>query len=504
MSLTSAAKPIAMPQPTLPSVLMAGTTALATLVLAVGWLGGFDTMVRFGDGFAAMVPSTALGLILLAAGVLSVMRGAPSRTALATGAAIGVAIITVASFALRLTTPANGLDGALFPVTIGNEGTALATTLLTLGGCVCLWRLGGACRRTDRVFEVVASIGFALSLTAGVGYVFGAEALYGHFLFSSMALPTALAFAMLFTAFLLAAGERTWMRYFVGPGAGSATARRMLPVVVIGPLCFVTLRMVDNGHILASLGYSLITVALLALAVTTVAVNAAVENDAERRATAAVKALDQSKREVELLLAEVHHRVKNNLQQIQSIIQIECRAAEGERSVEQLKALSARIRSIGIVHQLLMTSPTIAEIDLKGFVGELLDAIRASHGLNKRGITIDASIAPCTLPLETAVTMGLLVTELVTNSVKHAFPRTASGRILISFEHAGTTARLTVRDDGVGGATGATDAGKGGGKGIGNTLIVGLVHKLGGNITVTTSEGTTSSIVFDLGADHAR
>ena len=265
-----------------------------------------------------------------------------------------------------------------------------------------------------------------------------------------MALPTAVCFALLFLALLASRRSPTWLHHFVGPGAGSATARRMLPILVIGPLCFAILQLSSAGYVIPNLGYAAITILLVFVSTVVVALNASIENEAERRARTLTLSLETSNKEKELLLAELHHRVKNNIQQAISIISMETATVEDREFKDKLRGLSSRIRSIGSVHELLMLSPTVSSIELQEFVARLADFMRLANALEARQIRLVDDVDRVTVPLDTAVTAGLLVAEIVMNSIKHAFPANGGGTIAISMKQKGTDLELIISDDGVG------------------------------------------------------
>jgi PAS domain S-box-containing protein len=157
------------------------------------------------------------------------------------------------------------------------------------------------------------------------------------------------------------------------------------------------------------------------------------------------------------LISEVYHRVKNNLQQIEGLIAIESLALADGASLTALQSVSSRVRAMGAVHQMLIKSKSIANIRADAFLNELCADIARAHAADRRGIAIEVEAEPRDLDIDRALIIGLLVNELATNAVKHAFPEGRSGRVCVRFSGAGAGAALEVADDGVGIPEGAID-----------------------------------------------
>jgi len=219
-------------------------------------------------------------------------------------------------------------------------------------------------------------------------------------------------------------------------------------------------------------------------------VRAELEETVETR-TAALKQRD-------LLLREVYHRVKNNLQVVDAVILMQANRLPDPASRAFLESLRSRIYALGLVHQQLMTSHDLKTFDLAPFLRELSDNLVVAGG--SESIEVEVNAIPLTVDLDFAVPMGLIVTELVTNSFKHAFPE-GRGKVSISVEKnspvSGEDAEdgliVTVSDNGVGtagqdGGTGNAGAGNTG-AGLGRTLIAGLLRQLGGRVIATPDAG---------------
>ena len=162
--------------------------------------------------------------------------------------------------------------------------------------------------------------------------------------------------------------------------------------------------------------------------------------------------LEESLREKEVLLKEIHHRVKNNLQVISSLLQLQAGYLESDETRRVFEESQGRIRSMALVHEKLYQSKDMANIDfgdyLRDLVTGLIGSYRATHA-ERVGIEIDA--ASVQLDVDRAIPCGLVVNELVTNSLKHAFPNGRVGRVRVRLSGGGAVPiKLTVQDDGVG------------------------------------------------------
>ncbi|MBP9231110.1 MAG: PAS domain S-box protein [Phenylobacterium sp.] len=193
----------------------------------------------------------------------------------------------------------------------------------------------------------------------------------------------------------------------------------------------------------------------------------------------------------DLLLREVYHRVKNNLQVVDSLLVMQSRQLSDATAKEALLGLRSRIYALGLVHHQLMGSANLSTFDVAPFLQEL--SANVVEGAADQDIELNVDAIPLEVGLDFAIPLGLLVTELVTNALKHAFPA-GPGTIDVILEHgADGSIALIVADNGVGYA--AVDAlGEVGAAGLGASIIKGLVSQLGGVMSVTASNGTRCEI----------
>jgi len=205
--------------------------------------------------------------------------------------------------------------------------------------------------------------------------------------------------------------------------------------------------------------------------------------------TAANAKLIETLAQRDLLLREVYHRVKNNLQIIDSIVMLQARRLSDPEAKASLQSLRSRLFALGLVHQQLMSSQNLKTFDVSPFLKELSNnIIEASAG---REINLAVRAIPLDVGIDFGIPLGLLVTELVTNCLRHAFPA-GKGNIEVALERRpdGSIA-LVVSDDGVGASEPGPEK-----QGLGTSIISGLVGQLKAIMTVRIANGTRSEISF--------
>ncbi len=206
------------------------------------------------------------------------------------------------------------------------------------------------------------------------------------------------------------------------------------------------------------------------------------------------KHLRDSLQEKDILLKEVHHRVKNNLQIVSSLLNLQSDSIADERSRALMLESQGRIKAMALVHERLYRSGTFMGIGLAEYLADLIDRIRSSHGNGR--VTVEVSSGPVFVNLDTAIPLGLIVNELVTNAFKHAFPGDTEGSVqVMARSSSGYECVLTVADNGRGmisppdGTTGSS---------LGLYLVSILVEQINGRIQVTSDGGTRFEVAFPL------
>ena len=158
-----------------------------------------------------------------------------------------------------------------------------------------------------------------------------------------------------------------------------------------------------------------------------------------------------SLKEKEVLLREIHHRVKNNMQVISSLLRLQSEYIKDKKYIEMLKESQNRIRSMAFIHEKLYQSKDLANIDFNRYIKSLTDDLFRSYGVSTDKIALKMDIESVSLGVDAAIPCGLIINELVSNSLKHAFPGGREGEIKIVLRRTdGKEIELLVSDDGVG------------------------------------------------------
>lgn len=216
-----------------------------------------------------------------------------------------------------------------------------------------------------------------------------------------------------------------------------------------------------------------------------------VELSDRKKAQGQIKA---SLEEKELLLKEVHHRVKNNLQVISSIFSLQSSYIEETRILSILRDSQNRIASMALIHEKLYHSDTLAKIDFDDYIESLTSNLFSCYNISPQKVRLQRQIENVSLNLDTAIPCGLLLNELVSNSLKHAFPADSSGTIFIEFSaQANQQLNLIVRDTGRGLPEGLdfkkTNS-------LGLRLVRALTRQLRGTLDIKNSHGACFQITF--------
>ncbi|GAB4313297.1 MAG: hypothetical protein Kow0019_12670 [Methanobacteriaceae archaeon] len=214
-------------------------------------------------------------------------------------------------------------------------------------------------------------------------------------------------------------------------------------------------------------------------------------NDTDR--WKAAKLIKDSLKEKEMLLGEIHHRVKNNLQIISSLLNLQSIHIKDPYDRELFTESQNRVKSMAIIHEKLYQSQNFTQINLKDYTNSLLKDIMGSYMIDPDQIRFELDADNIELNLETAIPCGLILNELITNSIKHAFPSSTKGKVSIRFREKNGTYQMEVADDGVGLPE---DLDLENPQTLGLELINNLVKQLEGVIELKTDQGTHFIIKF--------
>lgn len=198
-------------------------------------------------------------------------------------------------------------------------------------------------------------------------------------------------------------------------------------------------------------------------------------------------------KEKEILLKEIHHRVKNNLQVISSLLRLA--QEEGKDDVDPFLESQSRIASMALIHENLYGSSDVSFINFPHYVRRLVHEIQRTYRDSLSRVTIKRDIEPIDLDIDAAMNCGLIINELVTNSLKYAFPGDREGEIVISLKERGQEVELMVKDNGVGFVETQKKRGS-----LGLTLVEILSQEqLEGELIISTEEGTSFQVRFKGG-----
>lgn len=199
--------------------------------------------------------------------------------------------------------------------------------------------------------------------------------------------------------------------------------------------------------------------------------------------------LQASLAEKEMLLEEVDHRVRNNLQVIVSLMRLDAGVVQDPEARERLERIIGRVRALGRVHEQSYRFGDFGRIDIARYLEELCAGLAELHG-PAAGVTIDVGAEPLRCDLQTAIPLKLIANELITNSLKHAFPAGREGRIAVTVRRTDDAVELAVADNGVGAR------GPAGPPGFGQRLIDALVHQLDGALRHGPGSGTRVTLAI--------
>ncbi|HMB63995.1 MAG TPA: histidine kinase dimerization/phosphoacceptor domain -containing protein [Eudoraea sp.] len=205
------------------------------------------------------------------------------------------------------------------------------------------------------------------------------------------------------------------------------------------------------------------------------------------------KLLEKQNEEKEFLLKEIHHRVKNNLEIVSSLLSLQSAQIDDPNITEAIKKSQQRVHSMSMIHQKLYQGKSIAAIEMKDYFVNLGQFLIDSYGATDR-IELKCAMPPLELDVDMAVPIGLIVNELLTNAMKYAFPEGCSGQITVDLRKVDSCLQLTVKDNGIG----KVSEGKASGTGFGTQLIDLLTRQLDGKMKLNVNEGTSVSFKFQL------
>jgi two-component sensor histidine kinase len=206
-----------------------------------------------------------------------------------------------------------------------------------------------------------------------------------------------------------------------------------------------------------------------------------------RKLQAQKRIVEQALGEKELLLREIHHRVKNNLQMVSSLLSIQGRGITDEKAKEAVNDSRLRVKSMALIHQDLYREGDITGVRMKEYVEKLMTSLVTSYAMSERVRTV-IDVEDIALDVDTAVPIGLVLNELATNALKHAWPGQRSGKLAVKLALDADALHLVVTDDGVGKNGSVTEEGA---SGFGLNMVRTFATKLKAEWAISNGQGTT-------------
>lgn len=201
----------------------------------------------------------------------------------------------------------------------------------------------------------------------------------------------------------------------------------------------------------------------------------------------------RAEEKLQVLLKEIHHRVKNNLQVVSSLFSLQSEHVRDERALASLRESQDRITSMSLIHEELYNSRSLERIDFRSYIQQLTSSLLHSYGLDMSRPRLEVDVGDVSLGIDTAIPCGLIINELVSNALKYAFPNGRRGHIRIAMHAEGSRHCLRVSDDGVGLPSGFDLAGS---RTLGLKLVTTLARQLRATTSVSGVGGTTFELAF--------
>jgi len=201
----------------------------------------------------------------------------------------------------------------------------------------------------------------------------------------------------------------------------------------------------------------------------------------------------KSLNEKELILKEIHHRVKNNLQIVSSLLRLQAESIEDKAAIGYLKMSEQRVKSMALIHQQLYRTKDLSRIDFREYIEDLCNYLFFAYDISFSRVSLQIEVDEIYFGIDTALPCGLIINELVTNAIKHAFPDYSVGSLTVKLLRMATGKySLTVKDDGKG--ANKVDFEKT--STLGMELVKTLTEQLEGEIKVDVESGTEITISF--------
>jgi two-component sensor histidine kinase len=213
----------------------------------------------------------------------------------------------------------------------------------------------------------------------------------------------------------------------------------------------------------------------------------------EKQVAERTEALNKSLHEKEVLLKESHHRVKNNLQIVASLLNLQSRQITDPATLAMIKESQNRVKAMALVHERLYRSDDISSIDLSDYVQYMATSLFKFYGITSATMRLVVDISKIRVDINRAIPLGLMINELLSNSLKHAFPADRKGTITVLGKKDDGTIQIIVQDDGVGIPESLDWKNT---ESLGMRLVDSMTEQLQGTIELDRTGGTKFTIVM--------
>ncbi len=202
--------------------------------------------------------------------------------------------------------------------------------------------------------------------------------------------------------------------------------------------------------------------------------------------------LAQALSEKDILLREIHHRVKNNLQLVSSLLTLQGRSIDNESAQKAINEGKSRIRSMALIHQDLYQTENITSVNSQKYFKNLCQELYTTYSISKDKVALQMDIEDIPIDVDTLVPLGLITNEIISNSLKYGFPDNKTGNLKVVLKGNNGGLLLKVSDDGIGYDPREVSANS-----FGNRLIHSLAQQLEAELNISTENGTTIEIIMD-------
>ncbi len=199
----------------------------------------------------------------------------------------------------------------------------------------------------------------------------------------------------------------------------------------------------------------------------------------------------------DLLIKEIHHRVKNNLQLVSSLLTLQSRDIDDEKARSAIQDGKSRVRSMALIHQDLYMNEALKEINVKTYLEKLTTDLFLTYKMDQDKIKLELDIEEIDLDVDTIVPLGLIMNELITNSLKYAFDEVQMGVLTVVFKEQKDKLVLTIQDNGKG-----YDIDEVSQEGFGTTMVQALSRQLNAKVDIESSDGTLTTIILPKKTSH--